>query len=96
MDEIRDEVTGRATAAVPRLATTPEELAASAGVGRSRIFKAIRDGELTAYKAGNRTTLVEVEEGKRWLRSLPWRGRPPRHPPARPSGAPGPTQAAEA
>jgi hypothetical protein len=62
---------------LPRIAVTPEELAASTGVGRVRIFEAIRRGELTARKAGSRTTLIEVEEGKRWLRSLPWRGRPP-------------------
>jgi excisionase family DNA binding protein len=62
---------------IPRLSLTPEELAESAGVGRTAIFEAIRDKQLTAYKAGNRTTLIEVEEGRRWLRSLPWRGRPP-------------------
>jgi excisionase family DNA binding protein len=62
---------------IPRLSLTPEELAESAGVGRTAIFEAIRDKQLTAYKAGRRTTLIEVEEGRRWLRSLPWRGRPP-------------------
>jgi excisionase family DNA binding protein len=62
---------------IPRLSLTPEELAESTGVGRTTIFEAIRDKQLTAYKAGERTTLIEVEEGRRWLRSLPWRGRPP-------------------
>jgi excisionase family DNA binding protein len=62
---------------IPRMALTPEELAESAGIGRSRVFEAIRNRELTAYKAGRRTTLIEVEEGRRWLRSLPTRGRPP-------------------
>ena len=38
MDEIRDEVTGRATAAVPRLATTPEELARRARAWVAREF----------------------------------------------------------
>jgi excisionase family DNA binding protein len=66
-----------ASGGVPRLAATPDELAESLGVGRSAIFQAIREGQLTAYKAGNRTTLIEVDEGRRWLRSLPWRGRPP-------------------
>jgi hypothetical protein len=49
----------------------------STGVGRTTIFEAIRNEELTARKAGNRTTLIECEEARRWLRSLPWRGRPP-------------------
>jgi excisionase family DNA binding protein len=62
---------------IPRLALTPGELAESAGVGRSTIFEAIRNEQLTARKAGNRTTLIECEEARRWLRSLPWRGRPP-------------------
>ena len=62
---------------IPRLALTPEQLAESTGVGRSTIFEAIRNEKLTARKAGNRTTLIEYEEARRWLRSLPWRGRPP-------------------
>ena len=59
--------------ATPRLSLTPSELAQSAGVGRSRIFKAIRDGELEAHKAGPRTTLIEVEAARRWIKSLPRR-----------------------
>jgi excisionase family DNA binding protein len=62
---------------IPRMALTPEELAESTGVGRTTIFEAIRNSELTARKAGNRTTLIECEEARRWLRSLPWRGKPP-------------------
>jgi excisionase family DNA binding protein len=67
---------------IPRLSLTPEELAESTGVGRTTIFEAIRNKELTARKSGNRTTLIELEEGRRWLRSLPWRGRPPESPSA--------------
>jgi excisionase family DNA binding protein len=46
---------------IPRMALTPEELAESTGVGRTTIFEAIRNSELTARKAGNRTTLIECE-----------------------------------
>jgi excisionase family DNA binding protein len=77
-----DETKTKPDGSIPRLALTPEELAESTGVGRTTIFEAIRNSELTAYKAGNRTTLIEVEEGRRWLRSLPWRGRPPESSPA--------------
>jgi hypothetical protein len=59
--------------AIPKLALTPSELARSAGVGRNRIFQAIRDGELEARKAGTRTTLIEIEEARRWINSLPTR-----------------------
>jgi excisionase family DNA binding protein len=58
-----------------RLALSPSELAESLGVGRSRIFQAIKDGELQARKAGSRTTIIDVAEGLRWFRSLPTRGR---------------------
>jgi hypothetical protein len=63
--------------AIPRLSLTPAELAQSAGVGRTRVFQAIRDGELEARKAGSRTTLIELVEAQRWIRSLPIRGRRP-------------------
>jgi len=59
--------------AIPRLSFTPAELAHSAGVGRTRVFEAIRDGELEARKAGSRTTIIEVDEAKRWIQSLPKR-----------------------
>ncbi len=59
-----------------RLALNPEELAESAGVGRARVFRAIKDQELTARKPGARTTIIEVDEAKRWIRSLPFRGQP--------------------
>jgi hypothetical protein len=47
---------------------------AIAGVSRTRIFAAIRDGELVARKAGRRT-IIEMSELQRWIRSLPMRGR---------------------
>jgi excisionase family DNA binding protein len=62
--------------AVPRLGLSPDEAATSAGVSRTRIFEAIRDGTLTARKAG-KSTVIEVDELRRWVRSLPTRGRAP-------------------
>jgi hypothetical protein len=41
---------------------------------RSRIFKAIKDGELTARKDG-KATLIEDDELRRWVRTLPTIGR---------------------
>jgi excisionase family DNA binding protein len=62
--------------AVPRLGLNPEEAAASAGVSRTKIFEAIRDGTLTARKSG-KATIIEPPELQRWIRSLPTRGRTP-------------------
>jgi hypothetical protein len=58
---------------VPRISLTPEESALSTGLARSRIFEAIRRGELTARGAG-KSTIIEFEELKRWINSLPARG----------------------
>jgi excisionase family DNA binding protein len=60
----------------PRLGFSPDEAAESAGVSRTRIFEAIRDGTLTARKAGKQT-LIEPDELRRWVRQLPVRGRVP-------------------
>jgi hypothetical protein len=64
------------TGHVPRLGFSPDEAAQSAGVSRTRIFEAIRDGTLTARKAG-KSTVIEIGELRRWVRSLPMRGRVP-------------------
>jgi excisionase family DNA binding protein len=64
------------TSHVPRLGFSPDEAAQSTGVSRTRIFEAIRDGALTARKAG-KSTVIEVDELRRWVRSLPTRGRVP-------------------
>jgi hypothetical protein len=74
MDIIQANVTGRA---IPRLGLNPDEAAAAAGVSRTRIFEAIRDGVLTARKSG-KATIIEISELARWIRSLPSRGRAPR------------------
>jgi excisionase family DNA binding protein len=60
--------------AFPRIALTPDEAAASAAVSRTRIFAAIKAGELTCRKTG-KATLIETDELRRWVRSLPTRGR---------------------
>ena len=57
-----------------RIAYTPVEAAAATGRTRTRIFKAIKDKELTARKDG-RATLIERDELARWVRSLPTIGR---------------------
>jgi hypothetical protein len=78
MDSIQPNVTGRA---VPRLGLNPEDAAASAGVSRTKIFEAIREGALTARKSG-KATIIELPELLRWIRSLPTRGRVPETPDA--------------
>jgi excisionase family DNA binding protein len=78
MNSIQPNVTGRA---VPRLGFSPEEAAASAGVSRTKIFEAIRNGTLTARKSG-KATIIEPSELQRWLHSLPARGRIPEAPDA--------------
>jgi excisionase family DNA binding protein len=59
------------------LAVTPERAAELTGTSRTRIFRAIKDKEITAHKDGERTTLIEASELARWVRSMPTRGRVP-------------------
>jgi len=40
------------------------------GMGRTRVYEELSAGNLRAVKVGNRT-LIEVETGLAWLRSLP-------------------------
>jgi hypothetical protein len=49
---------------------SPQGAALATGRSRTRIFKAIKDKELVARKDG-RATLLEAEELRRWVRSLP-------------------------
>jgi hypothetical protein len=56
--------------AVPRVSLTPDDAAIAAGVSRTRIFQAIRDGKLAARGDG-KATIIEVEELVRYVRSLP-------------------------
>jgi hypothetical protein len=57
-----------------KIALTPNAAAVASGRSRSRIFLAIKNGELSARKDG-RATLIEADELKRWIRSLPVIGR---------------------
>jgi hypothetical protein len=61
-----------ATRVVQRIGLSPDETATACAVSRTRVFEAIRNGELTARKAG-RTTIIEFEEAQRWVRSMPTR-----------------------
>jgi excisionase family DNA binding protein len=61
---------------VPRLSLTPGQAAHSTGFSRTRIYNAIKDEELTARKDG-RATVIEISELRRWIQSLPTRGRQP-------------------
>jgi hypothetical protein len=52
------------------IAYSPQGAALATGRSRTRIFKAIKDKELIARKDG-RATLLEADELRRWVRSLP-------------------------
>jgi helix-turn-helix protein len=61
---------------IPRISMTPDDASEATGFSRTRIFNAIRDGELTARKDG-KATVIEISEILRWVRSLPTRGKTP-------------------
>lgn len=61
---------------VEQISYTPDQSARITGRSRTRIFKAIREGELIARKDG-RATLIEAEELHRWIRSFPAVGEAP-------------------
>lgn len=46
------------------------------GRARTRIFNAIKNGELTARKDG-KATLIEDDELRRWVKTFPTIGRQP-------------------
>jgi hypothetical protein len=62
---------------IPRVAMRIERAAESTGLSRTRLYGAIKSGELAAKKAG-RVTIVEVAELTRWISELPPRSRNPR------------------
>jgi hypothetical protein len=53
-----------------------EDVPERTGINRSKIFAAIKDGHLTARKIG-RSTIIEDGELRRWINTLPFRGRQP-------------------
>src|ERR1044071_6881826 len=61
---------------VPPIAYTPEAAAIASARSRTRIFRAIKEKELTARKDG-RATVIEAAELQRWVRSFPAIGRQP-------------------
>ena len=62
--------------AVEPLALPIEIAAHVAGVTRTRMFAAVANNELTARKPG-KATIIELPELRRWIRSLPARGKNP-------------------
>jgi hypothetical protein len=65
-----DQEGGQSAAVVECIAYSPQGAAIATGRSRSRIFKAIKDKELVARKDG-RATLLEADELRRWVRSVP-------------------------
>lgn len=60
---------------VPTVLALPiDEAARAAGISRTRIFEAVRNSEITVRKAG-KATLIEIDELRRWIATLPTRGR---------------------
>jgi hypothetical protein len=53
-----------------------EDVPSATGLTRTRIFQAIREGQLTARKLGRRT-IIEATELHRFIATLPTRGREP-------------------
>jgi hypothetical protein len=62
----------QANLAFAPIAIPVEDAPQIVGVSRTRIFGAIRSGELSARKAG-RSTIIEIDELKRWVKSLPFK-----------------------
>ena len=55
---------------LPVLTCTPSEFPRIfVGVSRTRLYEAIRTGEIKTIKDRKRR-IIEIEEGKRWVRSL--------------------------
>ena len=54
----------------PRIALPPTEAAISVGISSTELYRQIALGALRARKIGSRT-VIEIEELRRWLGSLP-------------------------
>ena len=53
-----------------KLAYSIEEFASASGLGRTRLYDAIADGQLRARKFGKRTVIL-VDDGRAFLMNLP-------------------------
>jgi hypothetical protein len=73
MDKINSSMDG---VPLPRLAVAIDDVPKMVGVKRTRIFEAVRKKEIMIRKAG-RSSIIEFEELRRWVRSLPTKGRQP-------------------
>jgi excisionase family DNA binding protein len=62
-------MTDQSKSTFSRISYTPIEAAAATGRTRTRIYLAIKSGELTARKDG-RATLIEHSELQRWVQSF--------------------------
>ena len=62
-----------ASASVPPFALSVDKAAAAAGIGRTKIYEAIKLGKLKARKAG-RHTVILTDDLKAFLESLPVKG----------------------
>lgn len=71
-----DDATSASEPIIPRISYSPTSAAVATNRSRTRIFMAIKNKELTARKDG-RATLIEADELRRWVRSLPSIGRDP-------------------
>ena len=54
-----------------QIAYNPRQAAIATGRSRSRIFRAIQAGELTARKDGPRATIITADELTRWVQTFP-------------------------
>ncbi|TIP74853.1 MAG: helix-turn-helix domain-containing protein [Mesorhizobium sp.] len=57
---------------IEKVGYSPEQAAAAAGLGRTLIFLAMRDGKLKARKLGRRT-VITADDLKTFLDNLPVR-----------------------
>ena len=55
---------------LPVLAISPDDFPHVFGIPRTKVFEAMRTGKLAAKKDGKRT-LITIEEGQRYIDSLP-------------------------
>jgi excisionase family DNA binding protein len=54
------------------LARSPDASARLAGCGRTKIFEALKNGDLAAYKWGRKTLILDADL-RHWLAALPRR-----------------------